>query len=285
MSHRPSYLLGLVGSGIGASLTPAMQEREGDAAGLRLTYRLIDAEKRGFGVGDLPEVLDWARRLGFDGLNVTHPFKQAVIPLLDELSPDAEALGAVNTVVLRDGKRIGHNTDWWGFAENFRRNMADAPRRRVVQFGAGGAGSAVAYALMTSGVENLIVVDVNRSRAEQVAASLCARFGANRVKAGTEDAVATADGVVNTTPLGMDKYPGMPLRADLLRAELWVSEIVYFPIETALLRAARAAGCRTLDGGGMAVFQAVKAFELFTGTTPDDQRMLRHFAALGGATA
>jgi shikimate dehydrogenase len=105
------------------------------------------------------------------------------------------------------------------------------------------------------------------------------------VKAGTEDAVATADGVVNTTPLGMDKYPGMPLRADLLRAELWVSEIVYFPIETALLRAARAAGCRTLDGGGMAVFQAVKAFELFTGTTPDDQRMLRHFAALGGATA
>ena len=152
-------------------------------------------------------------------------------------------------------------------------------------FGAGGAGSAVAYALMTSGVENLIVVDVNPSRAEQVAASLCARFGANRVKAGTEDAVATADGVVNTTPLGMDKYPGMPLRADLLRAELWVSEIVYFPIETALLRAARAAGCRTLDGGGMAVFQAVKAFELFTGTTPDDQHMLRHFAALGGATA
>jgi shikimate dehydrogenase len=155
----------------------------------------------------------------------------------------------------------------------------------VVQFGAGGAGSAVAYALMTLGVENLTVVDVDCSRAEAVAAGLRARFGANRVKAGTEDAVATADGVVNTTPLGMDKYPGMPLLADHLRADLWVSEIVYFPIETALLRAARAAGCRTLDGGGMAVFQAVKAFELFTGTTPDDQRMLRHFAALGGATA
>jgi shikimate dehydrogenase len=282
---KPSFLCGLIGSGIQSSRTPPMHEREGDEQGLRLLYQKIDLAKLGLGAEALPELLSAAERMGFSGLNVTHPCKQAVIPLLDELSPDAEALGAVNTVVLRDGKRIGHNTDWWGFAENFRRNMADALRRRVVQFGAGGAGSAVAYALMTSGVENLIVVDVNPSRAEQVAASLCARFGANRVKAGTEDAVATADGVVNTTPLGMDKYPGMPLRADLLRAELWVSEIVYFPIETALLRAARAAGCRTLDGGGMAVFQAVKAFELFTGTTPDDQRMLRHFAALGGATA
>jgi shikimate dehydrogenase len=282
---KPSFLCGLIGSGIQSSRTPPMHEREGDEQGLRLLYQKIDLAKLGLGAEALPELLSAAERMGFAGLNITHPCKQAVIPLLHELSPDAEALGAVNTVVLRDGKRIGHNTDWWGYAENFRRNMADAPRRHVVQFGAGGAGSAVAYALMTLGVENLTVVDVDCSRAEAVAAGLRARFGANRVKAGTEDAVATADGVVNTTPLGMDKYPGMPLLADRLRADLWVSEIVYFPIETALLRAARAAGCRTLDGGGMAVFQAVKAFELFTGTTPDDQRMLRHFAALGGATA
>jgi shikimate dehydrogenase len=277
---KPSFLCGLIGSGIQSSRTPPMHEREGDEQGLRLLYQKIDLAKLGLGAEALPELLSAAERMGFSGLNVTHPCKQAVIPLLDELSPDAEALGAVNTVVLRDGKRIGHNTDWWGFAENFRRNMADAPRRHVVQFGAGGAGSAVAYALMTLGVENLTVVDVDCSRAEVVAAGLCARFGANRVKAGTEDAVATADGVVNTTPLGMDKYPGMPLRADLLRAELWVSEIVYFPIETALLRAARAAGCAVCDGGTMAVGQAVGAFRLFTGLEPDAERMRRHFLDL-----
>ena len=126
MSHGPSYLLGLVGAGIGASLTPAMQEREGAAAGLRITYRLLDAEKRGFGVDDLPQVLGWAQRLGFDGLNITHPFKQAVIPLLDELSEDAADLGAVNTVVFRDGRALGRNTDWSGYGRAFRQVLPDA---------------------------------------------------------------------------------------------------------------------------------------------------------------
>ena len=93
-------------------------------------------------------------------------------------------------------------------------------------------------------------------------------------------ALANADGLINTTPIGMAKYPGMPLSASLLRPDLWVAEIIYFPIETELLRAARALGCRTLDGGGMAVFQAAEAFRLFTGIQPDAQRMLQHFAAL-----
>ncbi len=280
---KPAFLCGLIGSGIQASRTPPMHEREGDEQGFRLLYKTIDLSALGLNVEALPDLLTAAERLGFAGLNITHPCKQAVIPLLHALSPEAEALGAVNTVVLRDGRRTGHNTDWWGYAENFRRNMADAPRRHVVQFGAGGAGAAVAYALMTLGVETLTVVDTDPSRAEAVAASLCARFGAARARAGTEDAVAAADGVVNTTPVGMDSHPGLPLSAGLLHPELWVSEIVYFPIETALLRAARAVGCRTLDGGGMAVFQAVEAFRLFTGTPPDAERMLRHFAALGTA--
>ena len=282
---RPAFLCGLIGSGIQASRTPPMHEREGDEQGFRLLYKTIDLSALGLGADALPDLLTAAERMGFAGVNVTHPCKQAVIPLLHELSPDAAALGAVNTVVLRDGRRSGHNTDWWGYAENFRRAMPDAPRRRVVQFGAGGAGSAVAYALMTLGVEHLTVVDVERPRAEAVAAGLRARFGPDRVAAGAEDAVAAADGVVNTTPLGMDKYPGTPLCAAMLRRDLWVSEIVYFPIETALLRAARAAGCRTLDGGGMAVFQAVEAFRLFTGTAPDAERMLRHFASMGGDAA
>jgi shikimate dehydrogenase len=221
--------------------------------------------------------------MGFAGLNITHPCKQAVLPLLTDLSEHARALGAVNTVLLRDGERIGHNTDWWGFAENFRRNMADAARRRVVQLGAGGAGAAVAYAAMTLGVEQLVIIDVDGARARAVAEALCVRFGPGRSLASTDlpAALAGADGLINTTPVGMEKYPGLPLPVSLLHPALWVAEIIYFPIETALLRAARELGCRTLDGGGMAVFQAAEAFRLFTGVTPDAERMMRDFDELG----
>jgi shikimate dehydrogenase len=278
---RP-VLCGLIGSGIQASLTPAMHEREGAEQGLRYVYKLVDLALLGLGAEALPELLTAAERLGFDGLNITHPCKQAVIPLLHDLSDDARALGAVNTVVLKHGRRVGHNTDWWGYAENFRRGLPDVRRDRVVQVGAGGAGSAVAHALLTLGVGRLSIFDTDAARAGQVASDLAARFGAGRAVAGGDlaAAVGEADGLVNTTPVGMAKYPGMPLAAGLLRPELWVSEIIYFPLETELLRRAREAGCRTLDGGGMAVFQAVEAFRLFSGMAPDAERMLRHFKSM-----
>ena len=286
MRQNKAVLLGLIGSGIGASLTPALHEREGDAQGLRLQYKIIDLNRLGLDVTALPELLLAAERMGFDGLNITHPAKQAVISLLHELSPEAQLLGAVNTVVLRDGRRIGHNTDWWGFAESFRRGMPDAPLGRVVQMGAGGAGAAVAYAAMMLGTDHLTLIDPDPDKAGSVAAMLTARFGAGRVATATgpADAVAAADGLINTSPVGMDKYPGTPLPPALLRPALWVAEIIYFPLETALLRAARALGCRTLDGGGMAVMQAVGAFEHFTGLPPDGERMRQHFAELISAS-
>ncbi|WP_158745535.1 shikimate dehydrogenase [Acidisphaera sp. L21] len=279
---RPAILLGLIGSGIAASLTPAMHEREGDEQGLRSQYKLIDLMKLGVGADALPDLLLSAERMGFAGLNITFPCKQAVLPLLHELSDDAKFLGAVNTVVLRDGRRVGHNTDWWGFAENFRRRMPDAARRRVVQMGAGGAGAAVAYAAMMLGAEHLTIIDVDPAKAEAVAGSLSARFGAGTVTVAADPAAAigSADGLINTTPIGMEKFPGTPLPVELLRSSMWVAEIIYFPLETALLRAARAIGCRTVDGGGMAVFQAVQAFHLFTGLQPDAERMLRHFTSM-----
>lgn len=280
--QRPAVLAGLIGSGIQASRTPAMHEREGAEQGVRLIYRLVDLDVLRLGVDALPELLTAAERMGFSGLNITYPCKQAVVPLLHELSPDARALGAVNTVVLRDGRRIGHNTDCSGFAESFRRGLPEVPRGRVVQLGAGGAGAAVAHALLTEGVGRLAVADTEAPRAMALAADLVVRFGAGRAVAVEDLAaeVAQADGLVNCTPVGMAKLPGTPLPAALLRPGLWVAEIVYFPLETALLRAARAIGCRTLDGGGMAVFQAVGAFRLFTGREPDAARMLRHFAAM-----
>ncbi|MBR0666545.1 shikimate dehydrogenase [Roseomonas hellenica] len=281
----PAVLAGLIGAGIGASLTPAMHEREGAAQGLRLIYRRIDLATLGLGPAALEELLVAAQRFGFAGLNITHPCKQAVIPLLDALSPDARAIGAVNTVVLRDGKRIGHNTDVSGFAEGFRRGLPEVARRQVVQLGAGGAGAAVAHALLGLGVERLVLFDVEPIRAAALASDLAARFGAGRAVTAADlvIAMAEADGLVNCTPIGMAKYPGLPLPATLLRPALWVAEIVYFPLETELLRHARERGCRTLDGGGMAVFQAVGAFRLFTGIEPDAVRMQDHFKALTAA--
>ncbi|MXQ14328.1 shikimate dehydrogenase [Microvirga makkahensis] len=276
---HPSVLAGLVGAGIQASRTPALHEREGAEQGLRYVYKLIDLEALSLDAGALPEILTAAQRFGFAGLNITYPCKQTVIPLLDDLSPDAASLGAVNTVVLKGGRRIGHNTDLWGFAESFRRELPDVRRDRVVQFGAGGAGAAVAHALLSLGAGQVSIIDTHEERAEDLAATLRKRFGHNRAVSNPvlSEAVAGADGVVNTTPVGMAKYPGMAVPSDLLRPELWVADIVYFPLETELLREARAHGCRTMAGGGMAVFQAVGAFRLFTGKEPNAARMLRHF--------
>jgi shikimate dehydrogenase len=279
----PTIVVGLIGAAIQLSRSPHLHETEAAAQGLRYIYRLIDLDVLRVGPEALPDLIQRAERAGFAGVNVTHPCKQAVIPLLHALSPDAAAIGAVNTVILKDGRRTGHNTDWWGFAESFRRGLPGASLDRVVQLGAGGGGAAVAHALLTLGAETLVIVDVDAAKAATLARSLAERFGRDRVAAEAQpaEAMAGADGLVNTTPVGMAKYPGIPLAPALLRRELWVADIVYFPLETALLRMARALGCRTLDGGGMAVFQAVKAFELFTGRAPDADRMMRAFAALG----
>ncbi|MBX9962366.1 MAG: shikimate dehydrogenase [Burkholderiales bacterium] len=279
---HPSFLIGLIGAGIQASKSPAMHEQEGAAHGFRYWYRLVDIDVLGVGPEALPQLLSAAELMGFTGLNITHPFKQAVIPHLTELSDDARALGAVNTVLLRAGKRIGHNTDWSGFAASFQRGLPDAPRDRVTLLGAGGAGAAVAHAILTLGAEHLAVFDVESERARKLAANLAVRFGAARATAVADlrASIQQSQGLVHATPTGMKAHPGLPLPADWLRPDLWVAEIVYFPLETELLRAARRIGCRTLDGGGMAVFQAVDAFRLFTGAEPDPQRMLDHFAAL-----
>jgi shikimate dehydrogenase len=280
-----NLLVGLIGAGIQASRTPSMHMHEGAEQGLAYVYRLIDLEQPGLGIEALPRLIAQAEREGYTGLNITHPCKQAVIPLLTDLSDDARALGAVNTVVLHGGKRIGHNTDWWGFAESFRRGLMDAPRERVVQLGAGGAGAAVAHAALTLGAGELTIFDTEAGRARQVAGALAERFGEGRAIAGTDLAasMARADGLIHATPTGMKSHPGLPLPENLLRPALWVAEIVYFPLETELLRVARGLGCRTLDGGGMAVFQAVEAFRLFTGVMPDASRMSRHFASMNNA--
>jgi shikimate dehydrogenase len=275
-------LLGLVGAGISGSLSKPLHEREGRACGVSLTYRLVDADVLSFGIGDLDELLRWATRLGFDGLNVTHPFKQAVVPLLDEWSDAVEALGAANTVVIRDGRTTGYNTDWSGFAQSLRHSLGDPTGDRVVLVGAGGAGVAVGYALLHLGVRHVFVYDVDAARTTACVARLSHAFNASRVSAVDDlaSAVAAADGLVHATPTGMQGHPGLPVPAQLVRSDLWVADIVYFPLDTELVRLAAARGCRVVPGGGMAVFQAGGAFELFTGSAPSVDRMLEHFSEI-----
>ncbi len=282
MMFRPAKIqIGLIGTGIQQSKSPMLHETEAASQGLELSYDLIDLDARGLAPSSLPDLLAEAEAAGFNGLNITHPCKQQIIPLLDDLSEDARQLGAVNTVVFAKGRRTGHNTDWSGFMESFRRGLPEATIDTVLQLGAGGAGAAVAHAALRMGVDRLLLSDVNIPQAEALVQSLNLRAGRDFALVTTDLAKATAkaDGLINATPIGMDAHPGLPLDATLLTKRHWVADIVYFPIETALLSLARSRGCRVLDGGGMAVFQAAGAFRLFTDREPDVERMLATFRA------
>ncbi|MGC3023225.1 shikimate dehydrogenase [Brevibacterium sp. FAM 24630] len=282
-----SLLLGLIGEGISASRTPRMHENEGAAHSIPTIYRTIDVAERRLTSATLNELLTAAIRLGFNGLNITHPFKQQVIGLLDSVDPVAARIGSVNTVVIDEqGSTTGYNTDVTGFAAGFRAGLDGADTEAVVQIGAGGAGRAVGFALAEIGVGQLIIADTDVDRAAGLAADIGeAADSPNRARAiGLDElagAAASARGIVNATPVGMKAYPGTPVDTSVFGADTWVADVVYFPLETQLLAEARAKGCRTLDGSGMAVNQAIDAFELFSGQQADPQRMRETFLSFG----
>ncbi|HVJ13182.1 MAG TPA: shikimate dehydrogenase [Burkholderiales bacterium] len=271
-------LLGLIGAGIQRSMSPALHEEEGRHHGLRVHYQLIDLE--GARSDALPLLIQAARVMGFAGLNITFPCKQAVIPLLDALSEEAKAIGAVNTVVREGDRLVGYNTDASGWSWGFRRALPKADLSRVVLLGAGGAGAAVGHAALALGVAELSIVDVDPSRAAALADNLRKHFPSRKIAAASLDAMRTASGLIHCTPTGMAGHPGLPLDERLLRPALWVSEIVYVPLETQLLKAARRIGCATADGGHMNVGQAIRGFQLFTGLQADPARMEAHFRAI-----
>ena len=262
-----SYLAGLLGQGIGPSLSPELHEREAERQGLRYTYKTIELHSSRLGADHLRGLLAHAVELGFDGLNVTHPVKQVMAPLVDELAPEAAAIGAINTIVVDNGRTRGHNTDITGFAAALRDRLPAAPLDRVVLVGAGGAGAAVAHALVGLGVGELTVVDRDAGRARALAGSLTPGRGSADVASPDEMALLLtgASGLVNATPMGMAAHPGTPVPAALLHEGMWVADIVYRPLLTQLVREATARGCRVMTGAGMAVNQAADSFELITG--------------------
>jgi shikimate dehydrogenase len=277
-------LAGLIGTGVGPSLTPALHMAEGRAQGLEYLYRTLDLNVLGLSPAQVGEMLTWTRRLGYNGLNITHPCKQLVVDHLDDIDDTARTLGAVNTVVFTEGRAVGYNTDTTGFAHGFTEGLPEAPTGSVVLVGAGGAGTAVADALLRLGTAHLTIVDLDVDRAWTLARELSHRHPDSRVEASAFDKLSVllpgTDGLVHATPTGMAEHPGVPFDTGLLHPDMWVADIVYRPLDTALLRAARAAGCRTLDGGHMAVYQAVDAFALITGVAPDAARMSAHFRDL-----
>ena len=279
---EPSLLCGLIGAGIQGSLSPALQEEEARHHGIRLHYQLIDLDGSGCGVDVLPALIEAARVMRFAGLNITYPCKQLVIPLLDELSEEAAVIGAVNTVVRRGDRLVGHNTDGAGWSWGFRRTLPAADLSRVVLIGAGGAGSACADAVLRLGAAHLVIVDTDIPRATALAARLNEHFDDGRASASQDVRAALngASGLIHATPMGTPHSPGLPLPAELLRRTMWVSDVVHVPLDTPLLTVARRIGCDTIDGGHMNVGQAMRAFALFTGREPDAARMNAHFRRL-----
>ena len=274
-------LLGLLGGNVMKSLAPALHIDAFAAAGIAGHYHLMDVDQ--LPGRTLESLLAAVKTAGFLGVNVTFPFKQAIVPMLDALSPDAEQTGAVNTVVIgKDGRTTGYNTDRSGFRLNFEEGpgRAAAEGKTAVLVGAGGAGSAVAFALMDLGLKTLIVYDTDAARAAALATGVNRHFGRGRCRLSIRlaDEIAAADGVANATPIGMTGMPGNPVPMDAVRADHWVADVIYSPIETELIEAARAKGARILTGGGMCVWQGVDAFRLFTGIAPDPARMRATFA-------
>ncbi|MHB8267954.1 shikimate dehydrogenase [Bradyrhizobium sp.] len=270
---RKTFLTGLIGAPIAHSAAPAMHEQAALELGVRCHYQLI--EVAGAGPEELRVLLDGVRRLGFAGVNVTFPYKEAVVSLLDELSPDAAVMGAVNTVVVRNRRLIGYNTDTTGFARAAAELVAGSGQGSVAVIGAGGAGKAIAFALVNLGIVELRIFDTDRAKADHLARLLRPR-GRAVVADSVEDAVRGAIGLVNATPVGMLPNRDSPVPEPLLHRGLWVADAVYFPLWTPLLSAVKATGARVMTGRELAIYQAADAFELFTG-------MVASTAVMGGA--
>jgi shikimate dehydrogenase len=269
---------GLIGSGIAGSLTPAMHVAEGAAQGLNYSYVRFDVSTPQCANQTLANILSMVEADGFAGVNITYPYKQAVLELLDEITDEAGEIGAVNTVVFRDGKRFGHNTDYNGFRTAFAHELSLLPHKNVALVGAGGAGAAVGLALLDEGVKSLCVLDNDLRAARRLVSTL--QHLRPLVEVGVWSGQAAVDGLINATPMGMVSHPGAAVSLDEVTVQHWVGDIVYFPLITKLLHDATSLKLHTMTGGGMAVGQASDAFQLFTGLTASAERMTEKFLAL-----
>lgn len=274
------YRIGLIGEHIATSLSPMIHSAEAKAQGLDdFHYDLIDLAGHLDAEDQLGPIIHQQAAGDFTGFNVTHPHKQHVIAHLDGLSNTARKLGAVNNIIHTAAGWIGHNTDHSGFLAGLHNMLpADAPRHTAVLFGAGGAGAAVASALLDYGVQRLYVVDPQPVQRDGLYSQLVDILSEGvELHTGEPNMaqawVPTADAVVNATPIGMEHLPGTPFALQLLNSRQWVADVIYRPVETQLLNHAQSLGCHTVNGTAMLVEQAADTFELQTGLTANRERM------------
>ena len=276
MNPDKDFKTGLLGRDLQGSLSPSLHNEGFRAAGVSGHYQPIDFTERGLADDELSDILEQLVKQGFAGVNVTHPFKTKILPLLDEISDDAARLGAVNTVVIRDGRTAGHNTDWMGF----RAQLASLKKSAdpVLVMGAGGAGRAVLYALQQAETGPVLLFDPDPA---QATATLEHFADPNMsLVSDIKSAAGQAGLLINASPVGMHGKGGLPLAADLVRPNHRIAEVVYFPVETAFVKLAKERGCDLATGDIMCLHQAIAAFDLMTGLAADATAMTRHFDKL-----
>ncbi|MCZ8317054.1 shikimate dehydrogenase [Phreatobacter sp.] len=278
--------LGLIGDKIARSRSPELHRLAGALCGLEVTYDLLIPPERG---NSFREVFDHCRSAGYRGLNITYPYKEAVVPLLAPLGPDLSALGACNTVTFGEGAPQGANTDCSGFASAFRNAFPGTPPGIVAMAGTGGVGKAIAFALAALGARELRIFDTDQAKARALAAALAPVAGPMAIVTAPDMPAAAdgADGMINATPLGMDGI-GNAIPDGVLAGRSWAFDAVYTPEDTPFVIAARARGLAILSGFELFLFQGVDAFRIFTGEDVDAEGLRRRLrsgedpAAAGG---
>lgn len=271
MSLSSIPLAGVIGYPVAHSKSPQLHGHWLHRYGITGYYMPLEVAPENLG-----RVIDALPDIGFVGANVTIPHKETVMGVLDEISESASAIGAVNTLVFKDGKVLGDNTDGYGFIANLRQGAPDwrADAGPAVVLGAGGAARAIVFALLEAGVPEILITNRTRSRAEKLQADFGERL--HIVDWDRADEVfGDAATVVNTTSLGMSGKPPLEVSLAKLTPEATVTDIVYAPLKTDLLRKAEEKGCVTVDGLGMLLHQAVPGFEQWFGTRPEVDNDLR----------
>lgn len=263
MISSKTKVFALIGDPVEGSLSPPMHNAAFRHLGLDCVYVALRVPS-----SMLKEALLGVRAMGIGGLNVTFPHKTAILPLLDELDPSAEEVGAVNTVKNEGGKLKGFNTDGEGAVRFLRERLGSLKGRRVVLLGAGGAARALAFSLLKEGVE-LTLLNRTVSKAEGLASELRKKGGEVKwgglERAELREALRSADVLINATPVGMDQRGGTLVTHELMHPELFVMDLVYHPPETELMKEARRAGAKAENGLGMLLYQAALSFRIFTG--------------------
>ncbi len=264
--------LGLLGNGISKSRARFLHELLGEIHGLAINYRNMDLADRSEPVS-IGEELARCRDEGFQGVNVTHPYKVAAYACVTTVSSFPEELTSVNTVRFEKGKMLADNTDYSGFCQAFQNCFRECHPGRVLMLGAGGVGLAIACGLKNLGVEQLAVFDAN----QESAMNLIDLLNVDRLVArlASDDLISEmrqAEGLINATPVGMFQYPGNPFPGDGIVAQRWAFDAVYTPENTEFLHACRKRGIDTLSGFQLFLYQGLHAFTHFTGIVPDARK-------------